>query len=120
MNINFLGDVYLDKSYSVKISLEHYIFNLEYPLSIAGIPALSKINLGQSRSYIEGTFNKMPVAVNLANNHIMDYGEAAFDYTIKYLEDKNIKYFGAGTKANNYNNLARMNLFLLHTHRKNI
>jgi poly-gamma-glutamate synthesis protein (capsule biosynthesis protein) len=104
MNINFLGDVYLDKPYSVKIALEYFIFNLEYPLSVNGIPALSKINLGQSRSYIEDTFNELPVAVNLANNHIMDYGEESFDHTIKYLEDKKIKYFGAGTKANNYNN----------------
>lgn len=51
MNINFLGDVYLDRSYLVNITLDNFIFNLEYPLSVEGTPALSKINLGQIKSF---------------------------------------------------------------------
>jgi hypothetical protein len=102
--ICFLGDVYLDKEYEVEFELDEYIFNLEYPISNRGIPAKDKINLIQSKSYIKETFSKYPIAVNLANNHIMDYGEDAFEDTIKFLENNGIKYFGAGNKANNFNN----------------
>ncbi len=100
----FLGDVFLDKTYKIDFELDDFIFNLEYPLSCKGIPAKNKINLCQDKSYIEETFGKLPLAVNLANNHIMDYGEEAFAKTIEYLDSKNIKYFGAGNKKNNFNN----------------
>ena len=42
--------------------------------------------------------------MNLANNHIIDYGEEAFAETLEYLDKHNIKYFGAGNEENNYNN----------------
>ncbi|MGE4444882.1 MAG: CapA family protein [Candidatus Altimarinota bacterium] len=102
--IQFLGDVYLDKKYNSNINLDNYIFNLEYPISNRGTPAKNKINLIQNTSYIKDTFGKNPIAVCLANNHIMDYGDDAFEDTMKFLEQNNIKYFGAGNKSNNYNN----------------
>jgi poly-gamma-glutamate synthesis protein (capsule biosynthesis protein) len=102
--LSFLGDIYLDKEYGIDFELDEYIFNLEYPISSRGTPAKDKINLIQSKSYIQETFGKYPIAVNLANNHIMDYGEEAFDDTIKFLEENSIKYFGAGNKTNNFNN----------------
>lgn len=102
--INFLGDVFLDKQYDIDFELKDYIFNLEYPLSCSGKPAKEKVNLCQNKSYIEETFGKFPLAVCLANNHIMDYGEEAFSKTISYLNSRNIKYFGAGNRNNNFNN----------------
>jgi hypothetical protein len=102
--LSFLGDVYLDEKYDICWDLDNYVFNLEYPISSRGTPAKNKINLIQSKSYIKETFGKFPVAVNLANNHIMDYGEEAFEDTIKFLEKNNIKYFGTGNKINNFNN----------------
>jgi len=107
--LDFLGDVYLDKPYMVDLNLNEFIFNLEFPLSTSGIPAKNKINLGMDISYILETFKKFPVAVNLANNHIMDFGEEAFKTTIEYLENNNIQYFGAGNKSNNYNNPCILN-----------
>jgi poly-gamma-glutamate synthesis protein (capsule biosynthesis protein) len=104
MKINFLGDVFLDKKYKMDISLDNFIFNLEYPLSKSGIPAKNKINLGADKQNIYETFGCLPIAVNLANNHIMDYGEESFLETINYLNENNISYFGAGNKDNNYNN----------------
>jgi len=104
MKLSFLGDVFLDKPYEVDIALEDFIFNLEFPLSKSGPPAKGKINLGMDKSYIFETFKKYPIAVNLANNHIMDYGEEAFNETLAYLDDRNISYFGAGNEANNFNN----------------
>ncbi len=102
--MNFLGDVFLDKVYKVDIKLNNFIFNLEYPLSTIGIPAQNKVNLGVDTSYILETFKTLPLAVNLANNHIMDYGEKSYSDTIEYLDKNNILYFGAGNTINNFNN----------------
>jgi len=118
MRLSFLGDVYLDKPYEVDLHLDDFIFNLESPLSKAGTPAKGKINLGIEKSYIWETFKKYPVAVNLANNHILDYGEKAFFETLAYLDEQNIAYFGAGNEENNYNNpciinFSNMNIALL-------
>jgi len=104
MRISFLGDVVLDKPYNVDVTLDDFVFNLEYPLSTSGIPAKNKINLGFDTPYIKETFGKLPLAVNLANNHIMDYGEEAFLKTVDYLTANGIGFFGAGNKNNNYNN----------------
>ncbi len=104
MNMKFLGDVFLDKAYKVNIELDDFIFNLEYPLSIVGEPAQNKINLGANTPNIKETFGKFPIAVNLANNHIMDYGEEAFSKTIDYLNKNKISFFGAGNEKNNFNN----------------
>ncbi len=108
--IQFLGDVYLDKKYNSNIELDNYIFNLEYPISNRGTPTKNKINLIQDTSYIKDTFAKKPIAVCLANNHIMDYGEEAFDDTIDFLNSNDIKYFGAGTEKNNFNNQLILNI----------
>jgi len=104
MKISFLGDVVLDKPYKVDIELDDFVFNLEYPLSTSGTPAKNKINLGADTPYFKETFGKFPTAVNLANNHIMDYGEEAFLKTVDYLTANSIGFFGAGNKKNNYNN----------------
>ena len=109
MKLSFLGDVVLNKEYSVDLPLQDFIFNLENPLSCEGIPAKHKVNICEERSYIEETFGKLPLAVNLANNHIGDYGEVAFEKTIEFLDHNNIAYFGAGNKKNNFNNPAIVN-----------
>lgn len=100
----FLGDVFLDKIYKTEIKLNNFVFNLEYPLSKKGKPAKNKINLGSNEPNIIETFRKLPKAVNLANNHIMDFGELGYEKTIEYLEKNKIKYFGAGILKNNFNN----------------
>ena len=106
MKLSFLGDVVLNKEYSIDFPLQDFIFNLEHPLSCDGIPAKNKVNKCEERSYIEETFGKLPLAVNLANNHIADYGNIAFEKTIEFLRNNKIAYFGAGNKNNNYNNPA--------------
>lgn len=87
------------------MEINNPIINLEFPLSRRGIPAKNKVNLGQDQSFIEGTFlSNLPLAVNLANNHIMDYGESAFNDTLDRLDEMGIKYFGAGFEKDNYHN----------------
>lgn len=106
MKLNFLGDVVLDKKYTIDFTLQNFIFNLEHPLTCEGIPVKNKVNFCAERSYIEDTFGNLPLAVNLANNHIADYGDAAFTKTIEFLKKNNIAYFGAGNEKNNFNNPA--------------
>lgn len=115
MKLTLFGDTYLDKPYNLNFDAGQYIVNLEYPISLRGTPAMDKVNLRQSRSYLKETFNHNPIAVNLANNHIMDYGEEAFYDTIQLLKANKIGFFGAGNKENNFNNP-----FILKTKQGNI
>jgi poly-gamma-glutamate synthesis protein (capsule biosynthesis protein) len=103
-SISFFGDTVLDKPYRIDFDIDEYIINLETPLSCKGTPAKFKVNICQKRSYIKETFLKKPLALSLANNHIMDFGEEAFGKTKEYLEREKIPYFGAGKESQNYNN----------------
>lgn len=102
--LSFMGDVYLDKPYKLDFQPMDFIFNLEFPLSTDGVPAKDKVNLGQNKNNIFKTFRKLPKSVCLANNHIFDYSDKAFEKTIDILRNDGIGYFGAGCDANNFNN----------------
>ena len=105
MSLTFVGDVFLNQSVDIQIKFDNLILNLEYPLDIDGEPAKNKTILGADKSFFDQTFkDNKPLVVNLANNHIMDYGEKGFSKTIEYLDKRKIKYFGAGNLENNYNN----------------
>ncbi len=104
MKLSFFGDTVLDRAYKIDFEIDEFIFNLETPLSCDGVPAKFKVNICQEKSYIRETFNKTPIAVTLANNHIMDFGEKAFNRTIDILKENGIKYFGAGRREENFNN----------------
>jgi poly-gamma-glutamate synthesis protein (capsule biosynthesis protein) len=76
-----------------------------------GKPAQNKINLRSKSEHFLTTFkDKNPIAVCLANNHIMDYGEDAFLDTINFLRENNIMFFGAGNTENNFHNPCIINL----------
>ena len=104
MKLSFFGDTVLDKPYHLDFDIDSFVFNLETPLSCDGIPAQNKVNICQKKSYIKETFGDIPLAVSLANNHVMDYGEEAFSKTKDLLDKQNILYFGAGLKGENFNN----------------
>jgi len=104
MQLSFFGDTVLDKIYEIDFEIDEFVFNLETPLSCEGTPAKHKVNICQDRSYIEETFKAKPLAVSLANNHVMDFGEEAFDKTKDCLDEQGIPYFGAGLKGENFNN----------------
>jgi len=104
MKISFFGDTILDRVYNIDLQIDKFILNLEAPLSCRGEPAKFKVNLCQDKYYIRSSFGKNPIAVSLANNHIMDFGEKAFLKTLEILDKEEVKYFGAGTKENNFNN----------------
>lgn len=99
----FFGDVYLKDNHYQFDCKDDYIFNLEYVIDGENYkPITNKINLRGTKDF--SGFIRKPVAVNLANNHIMDFTEVGFENTIRVLTDENIAFFGAGTKINNYNN----------------
>jgi poly-gamma-glutamate synthesis protein (capsule biosynthesis protein) len=70
--------------------------NLECPISTRGLPVektytfLAPLEAGQALSY--GGFD----VVNLANNHIFDYGQDAFEDTLANLKEHQILPVGAG------------------------
>jgi poly-gamma-glutamate synthesis protein (capsule biosynthesis protein) len=111
MKISFFGDTVLDRVYKVNLNIDIYVLNMEAPLSCIGEPAKFKVNLCQDRYYIKDSFGKNPIAVSLANNHIMDFGEEAFLKTIDILDEEGVRYFGAGTIEDNFSNPAIIDFY---------
>jgi len=103
--ILFLGDVFLPNPFKLDFKIsEPFIFNLESPITKSNKPAVSKINLKTEEDYINKTLNCRPIAVNLANNHILDYGDDGFEDTLVHLNKEGIMFFGAGEESNNFQN----------------
>lgn len=99
----FLGDVYLKYEKNLIDIPEPFIFNYECVAADTDAkPMINKINLMGIQNF--NGFSHLPLAVNLANNHILDYLDKGFQDTIKVLNDNRVNYFGAGTKEDNYNN----------------
>lgn len=104
--ILFLGNWYLTQVIEAQSAVGNYpfVFNLEAPLSKRGSLAPGKINLRMETEYILASFGRKPLAVCLANNHIMDYGTEAFEDTLEVLNRLEIPYYGAGRVQENFNN----------------
>jgi len=103
--IIFLGDfLYNYKGYKedikkigewMKKNNYKVILNLEAPLKSS--KALSKwINLYQDENIISVLKTLNVIAVNLGNNHILDWSEEGLTNLIMELKKNNIQYFGAG------------------------
>jgi len=72
-------------------------FNLVLPLSDRGEPARGKAIAHRGMPVnIDGLAEAGVSCVNLANNHVLDFGDAAMFDTIDLLEGKAIGHFGAG------------------------
>lgn len=103
--ITFLGDVFLKDPVDVRVDLPGALLpNLESPLTDHEVGYPGKINLRSSPTNLVATFSPLPVAVGLANNHIMDFGERGYVDTITALDLLGVKYFGAGSPSNSFYN----------------
>lgn len=103
-SITFLGDVWLPRPFRSTVDFPgDFVFNLESPITTCDHPAHQKICLRASDN-IESTFGRKPLAVCLANNHILDYGAEGYADTLQALRRSGIPYFGAGTLSENCNN----------------
>lgn len=105
MEILFLGDFFYDYEIEKKdiIKLSHYIkennyytiLNLEAPFKSS--EKLEKwLNLYNTTISINVLKKLNVVAVNLANNHIMDWKDSGISNLIDKLTESGIEYFGAG------------------------
>lgn len=110
MRIALLGDVALFGRFSlgdgttchyfeqVADYLERFdlvVANLESPVGDGLRPGGAKSAYLSSRDEDYDLLGYLGIdAVNLANNHIFDFGEAGLDRTIEGLERRNIRYFG--------------------------
>ena len=76
---------------------DYRIFNLECPLvnTESPIPKCGP-NLGSEESTVKGLKSIGVDLLTLANNHIMDHGNAGLESTISVLEKENISFLGAG------------------------
>lgn len=72
------------------------IANLEGPISTLGTPIPYKSSLRTSPYWISGIKGAGINLLNLANNHIYDYGQEAIDETLGLLNCHNINYVGYG------------------------
>ena len=77
------------------LNADMVLANLEAPIG-KGKPALGKINLSASENAISFIHEAGINIVNLANNHILDYGETAAKRTMSLLDQSGIRYFGVG------------------------
>jgi len=75
------------------------IVNLEAPLK-SHTPKKKWINLFNQKTVIKVLQTLNVIAVNLANNHIMDWEKAGLESIISLLHNADIKYFGAGFDLN--------------------
>jgi poly-gamma-glutamate synthesis protein (capsule biosynthesis protein) len=106
----FLGDVYLDATPAeIRLAeLAPFTFNLEAPLTARGRLHPGKVNLRMPPEALAQAFPVRPVAVCLANNHILDGGAEGLEDTLRLLEGERIAWFGAGRKDDRYGNPARV------------
>ncbi|MFO7545427.1 MAG: CapA family protein [Trueperaceae bacterium] len=107
--IAFLGDVFLTRPVKVEAELPgSVVCNLEAPLTMRTNGYPGKINLRTDPRHFDETFPQAPIAVCLANNHVMDYGEDGLADTIEHLERRGIRWFGVGTEADAFHNPLRL------------
>lgn len=93
-------DDYIDSSITDFLSTSNFrVINLEGPICSKGLKPLLKygINIHMTKEDFEAIYSKIkPSLVNLANNHIMDYGITGLANTIDTLNEMNIPYIGVG------------------------
>ena len=95
----FVGD-WSSKTHPVPITLnlaqDLYIANLEGPVLSSGHDLVPCPKAGPSLFSCELPNGTSNFSFALANNHIMDYGIAGLEATVKLLHEKNFKACGAG------------------------
>jgi poly-gamma-glutamate synthesis protein (capsule biosynthesis protein) len=103
--IAFLGDIVLNRPVKISVPLPpHVVINLEAPLTFSQARNCDKIAIKMPPDTFGRTFPVRPAAVDLANNHIFDYGAAGFEDTMAYLSSHSIPFFGTGPATENCGN----------------
>jgi poly-gamma-glutamate synthesis protein (capsule biosynthesis protein) len=70
--------------------------NLECPVTVRGEPVEKPYNFRMQPGFLKALQSGGITLVNLANNHIFDYGEEGLFDTIFYLDSAGVRHVGAG------------------------
>jgi len=82
-------------------SVDFSFGNLESPFSGKDtFNSTGSMVFNAPRDNIKGLVENKFKILNLANNHALDQGAPGLDYTIKYLDENNIKHIGVGLTLN--------------------
>ncbi|MGI6580689.1 MAG: CapA family protein [Saccharofermentanales bacterium] len=106
-SVIFWGDAFFDRKIQLpETEAACCVFNLEYAWCDHPIEKQDKVLLSSNYNWIDDVSQQIKgqIIVCLANNHLLDCGEAGYQETVRRLEANQILYFGAGNKTNNYNN----------------
>lgn len=98
--ITFLGDIALlnDKVVSQYKPDGDYIANFEYVcINKAMKPTPNKINISSPTCDFKAVFGCSPIAVGVANNHILDYGIEGYNETLHNIHEEGIQTIGDKT-----------------------
>ena len=107
----FLGDVYLPAPVDVEVELPGALaYNLEAPITRETRGWPGTVNLKTEADHAVATFGRQPLAVCLANNHIMDYGPTGLAETLTALRAAGTVFFGAGRLDDDCHNPAFVNV----------
>jgi hypothetical protein len=102
-SILFLGDVIPYKPFRFRNELKTVV-NLECPITIKSKPISGKVNLSVTENHLSKIFGKNLLAINLGNNHIMDYGMQGLFSTLQEIHDTGTDYFGINFPDNESHN----------------
>ncbi|HEX9912378.1 MAG TPA: CapA family protein [candidate division Zixibacteria bacterium] len=112
-NLILVGDIMLSRGVDLMIKERGYLYpfkniaeitnsaeiafgNLESPLSKRGMKGDQIYAFRGNPESIKGLIYAGFDVLNLANNHSYDYGRKAFEETLKFLKQNNIRTIGAG------------------------
>ena len=105
--LTFLGDVFPKDAFAFEAALAgSIVLNLEAPLTDRTVGYPGKINLRGEAEHLATGLDPLPVAVSLANNHIMDFHAPGLTDTVQALEQLGIASFGAGSPHDSFRNPA--------------
>lgn len=119
--LTFLGDTALisDNLISKYKPQTPYIINLEYVTgSCKHSPVTNKINIYSKNNDFKKVFGVAPLAVNVANNHALDYGIDGLNETLESMEKSAVPTFG--NKPYIWNNICFLSYTMFNGHFNNM
>ncbi len=114
MEISFTGDIFFSDALSkvknpfsrIQKELKNPIINLEsvfLPDSYKKDPVKKKVCLRQNNASVSGLKLLRPRLINLANNHLNDFGNFGAENTMDILKKNKLDFFGIGYENEDHN-----------------
>ncbi len=113
IKILFIGDIMMDRNVEKKLkilnknyytlfekinnylkSFDYVVANIEGPVATSGIKVGSKYSFRMKPEVLQALKDANINILNIANNHIFDYGRRAFSDTLKNIKASGLYYYG--------------------------